>query len=61
MEIQIEKISIEAHPRSINTRVTIKRRGKKFCFHKPWTIEPVQDIVAIHCIDLESLSFSDVN
>lgn len=34
-------------------RVTYRRRGKRFVVWTPWTIEPVQDLVAHHSLDLD--------
>ena len=44
VEIEIVSVQVTAKPRRLKGfRMLIKRRGKKFCYRVPWTIEPVRE------------------
>ena len=53
VEIQIQSVKVEAKTRKLRMRKVVIRRGKKMCFIKPWTIEPVQDLGCEHGLDVE--------
>lgn len=54
IEIKIETVEVKARARRIlDARVTKRWRGRKFVMRIPWRLEPVQDIVCHHSLDIE--------
>jgi hypothetical protein len=49
VEVEIVPFQVTAKSRRLKGfRMLIERRGKKFCYRVPWTIEPVRDLEAQH-------------